>query len=110
MIIDDNRSYMISIDLIVLITHDILYLAFIVTWFIYDLYRNKLGMTSIDGYYYKFIDIWSVQKHMGVSKVMGLSPNHPSHGWPWLTVETNVDLRVLPFQEIKQMENNEHDL
>ena len=30
---------------------------------------------------------------------MGATPNHPSHGWPWLSIETYGDLGVPPFQE-----------
>ena len=35
----------------------------------------------------------------GVPKSWGYSPNHPSHGWPWLSIETNVDLGIPIFKK-----------
>ena len=82
---------MISIDLIVLITHDGLYLAFIVTWFIYDLYRNKLRMTRIDGYDYKLLiyglckNTWVCLKSWGYPQIIQVMDDHDLVLKPMLT-------------------------
>ena len=40
------------------------------------------------------LDLWRLCFNMEVSWVMGVPPNHPSHGWPWLSIQTNGDPMV----------------
>jgi hypothetical protein len=38
-----------------------------------------------------------ISQHLEVSYKMEVPPNHPSHGWPWLSIETYGDLGIPDF-------------